>query len=112
MPDKIYISNEDYQILFEYYNKRTVYYYNGEATLAIYDLDDVVKTVEDKYTGEQLEILKTFCLSHCAINEINKEIGSLIRERMNYEDTIEKLKDGIVIGDEFNDILPNNKGEM
>lgn len=98
MSDKIYISDKD---LTSVYN-----FFNGDATF------NVVRDIMSRYSGPQLEALKKFCLSKKAVSDINKEIGKLDRERISYQDTIDKLGDTIVIGDEFDDILPDEKGAM
>lgn len=47
------------------------------------------------------------------IDDMNKQIAKLPRERDVLQDVLDEDKKLIIFpGDEFNDILPNNKGEM
>jgi hypothetical protein len=44
---------------------------------------------------------------------MNKQIGKLMRERDVLQDVLDEDKKLIIFpGEEFNDVLPNDKGEM
>lgn len=102
--DKIYISYEDLTIIQKMFFE--------SSTMTMRDIDDW-KRILDSYTGQQLETLKEFCIYQHEIDAMNKQIAKLMRERDVLQDVLDEDKKLIIFpGDEFNDILPNNKGAM
>lgn len=102
--DKIYISYEDLTIIQKIFFE--------SSTITVRDIDDW-KRILDSYTGQQLETLKEFCIYQHEIDDMNKQIAKLMRERDVLQEVLDEDKKLIIFpGDEFNDILPNNKGEM
>ena len=102
--DKIYISYEDLALM------QKIFFEN--STITVQDIDDW-RRILDSYTGQQLEILKEFCIYQHEIDDMNKQIAKLMRERDVLQDVLDEDKKLIIFpGEEFNDILPNDKGEM
>lgn len=100
---RIYISYEDLAIL-----QKMVF---ESSTMSMRDIDNW-KRILDSYTGQQLETLKEFCIYQHEINYMNKQIAKLMRERDILQDVLDEDRKLIIFpGDEFNDILPNEKGE-
>lgn len=102
--DKIYISYEDLTIIQKIFFE--------SSTITVRDIDDW-KRILDSYTGQQLETLKEFCIYQHEIDDMNKQIAKLMRQRDVLQDVLDEDKKLIIFpGEEFNDVLPNNKGEM
>lgn len=102
--DKIYISYEDLTIIQKIFFE--------SSTITVRDIDDW-KRILDSYTGQQLETLKEFCIYQHEIDDMNKQIAKLMRERDVLQEVLDEDKKLIIFpGEEFNDILPNNKGAM
>lgn len=101
---KIYISYEDFNIIRKY----TL----NDDLITSQDLDNYRRILRS-LTAQQFKTLEELVIYQNEITEMNKQIGKLMRQRDTLQDVVdENIKQIIFSGDEFNDILPNDKGEI
>ena len=101
---KIYISYEDFNVI----RKCTL----NNDLITSQDLDSYQRILKS-LTAQQFKTLEEVVIYQNEIAETNKHIGELMRQRDALQDVIdEDMKQIIFPGEDFNDILPNEKGEM